>query len=417
MTGFAAALASGYAQTGLNLAVQILMVPLYLSYLGAERFGLLTLYLAGSGYLAVGYLWASGATTRMLGESYAVKDEARFALVYAVSKRVALGYALLAGVVAGSWIAVAAPEQAAMAALFGAYLLATYLFSVDRVALTARGRQAEANWLTMAAQIGFVGLAVPALMADLGLAGVAAALAVGQLIAQALTWACWRRGGIKPGWSATGDRASLLRQMLGRRGAGFILYGVLSLSLQADVLILGWLAPLTAVAAFALVWKVAEAGVQLLWRVPDTLQPFLIHHDARADRASLTQVYGRVLLWSWLAGPLAGLVFALLGPSLISLWVGPEHTPADPLAYWAAGGAVGWLTVARPAIITAFAMVRLAPLLAIMGIELAAKVALMAVLAPASGFAAPLIAINLTHLLGIAWAYQWLGWRLARGRA
>ena len=37
---------------------------LTLSYLGAENFGLLTLYLAGSGYLAVGYLWASGATTR-----------------------------------------------------------------------------------------------------------------------------------------------------------------------------------------------------------------------------------------------------------------------------------------------------------------------------------------------------------------
>jgi len=416
MTGFLGALASGYAQALVNIAVQVAMVPLYLRYMGGERFGLLTLYLAAINYLAIGYLWASGGMTRLLGETYAVRDEARFALVYAVGKRVALGYAALFAVLGGGALMLWAPNNAPVTALMALYLLATYLFSIDRLALNARGRQTEANLLTMASQLVFAALAVPALLLGFDLAGVAAALCIGQLVAQALTWVAKRRLDLTLTWSA-GDRAArgtMLRAMVSRRGAGFVVFGALTLSLQADALILGWLAPLTTVASFALIWKVAEAGAQLLARVPDTLQPYLIHHDARADRAALAQAYRRVLLWSWIVGPLAGLGFALVGPWLVALWVGVEHAPTESWAYWAAGGAVMWLTVSRPPLITAFALVRLRPLVTIQAIELAGKLLLIALLVAPAGYAAPMLAINLTHALGVAWAYQWLGRRLTR---
>jgi O-antigen/teichoic acid export membrane protein len=416
MSGFAAALASGYGQTALNLAVQLGMVPLYLAYLGTEGFGLLTLYLAAASWLALGYGWASNGSARMLGECYAHGENARFLLVYAVSLRVAVAYAGLIGLFAIAIVAAMAPAQALTVALFAAYLLLAYLFAVDRVALTARGRQAEANLLAMAAQVAFVALAVPALHVGLNLPGIAAALALGQILALVAARSIWRRFHLRPGWRTDGDSRAVLRTMTGRQGIGFVLAGMLVLSLQADPLVLGWFASLGVVATFALVWKVAEAGVQLLWRVPDTLQPFLVHHDARADTSALARAYRRTLIWSWLVGPLAGVAFALLGPSLIALWVGPEHAPAERASYWLAGGAIFWLTVSRPAMVVALAMVRLSPLLLIMAAELATKIALTAAFAERAGYAAPLFAINLTHLLGIAWAYQWLGWRLAARR-
>jgi O-antigen/teichoic acid export membrane protein len=414
MNTFAAALASGYGQAVLNLVVQVAMVPLYLRYLGTEGFGLLTLYLAGASWLAIGYGWASNGSARLLGETFARGEEPRFALVYAVSMRVAAAYAGIVSLVAIVAVTAVSPTQLFAVALFALYLLLAYLFAVDRLALSARGRQAEANAIMMVSQLAFVGLTIAALHAGFGLPSVAAALAAAQAISLVLARFAWRRSGLHLPFGISGDGAAVLRTLAGRQGIGFVLAGILVLSLQADALALGWFAPLTAVAAFALVWKVAEAGVQLLWRVPDTLQPFLVHHDAREDSAAMTQAYGRVLLWSWLAGPLAGLALALFGPWLITLWVGAEHAPTDRLAYWAAGGAVGWLTVARPALTLGFAMVRLRPLLVIMAVELVAKIALMAALVSSTGFAAPLLALNLTHLFGIAWAYQRLGWRLAR---
>jgi hypothetical protein len=45
-------------------------------------------------------------------------------------------------------------------------------------------------------------------------------------------------------------------------------------------------------------------------------------------------------------------------------------------------------------------------------VEVAARLALTVALYPRFGYLAPLVALNVVHLCGIATAYQWAGWRL-----
>jgi hypothetical protein len=73
-----------------------------------------------------------------------------------------------------------------------------------------------------------------------------------------------------------------------------------------------------------------------------------------------------------------------------------------------AGGAAFWLAITKLPIAAAFVTLRLRPLVAIMSVELTAKIALIATLVGTVGFLAPLAAINITHVLGTAWAYRWL---------
>lgn len=428
---YLAAVATSYGQLGVGLVVQLLMVPLYLSHLGDYRFGVLMMLLGFVNFAAFGVVWLSGSMQRLLGESFARGDETVFADAYAVSKWLYLGYAAAVAVVAGGGLIMLAgpvfrvpPEHHAsvVGGILGAaiHFLLLYVLSIDRVALAARGRQAAANLLTIVTQLGFAVLAVPVLMMGGDLLELMLCLAAGSLAAIVLGRLHLRRLGlaltarVRP----SAVHRALVGRLAGRTGAAYMAYGVLALLLQADVIIVGLLGGPEVVAGFVLVWRIAELAIVALWRLPEAQMPFLIHRDARGEAGSLRAGYLRALGLMALACGAAALAYGLAGPWLVALWVGPDKAPADPVAYWLAGGAILWLGVARVPAVFAYATVRLRMQTALMAVEFAAKLALTVALLPRFGAVAPLLAINLCHGLGLAVAYPLAAWRdLDRGPA
>jgi O-antigen/teichoic acid export membrane protein len=195
-------------------------------------------------------------------------------------------------------------------------------------------------------------------------------------------------------------------------GAGFLLYGTFLLVLQADVFIVGLLGDAAVAARFALVWRIAEALVLLIWKLPEHLTPYLIQLDAAGRQARLAEIYryaDRVLLTLSLS---AGLLYAIWGQRLVAFWVGAEHAPEEPLAFALAGGAVFWLGIARLPAIFAYATVRLRALNRVAGAEVGGKLLLTVALFPVIGHLAPLVALNVVHGAAIAVAYRRIG-RLA----
>lgn len=422
---YAGALASGYAQMGVNAVVQLGMVPLYLATIGREGFGVLMILLALATYIAVGALWLTGGITRELGEKAAAQDDAGFAIVWAGGKWASVTFA---GTVGGLGIAILAlvpglldSQVTAIAnfwpaiALFVVNLVIAWSLAVDRVGLNVSRRQTTSNLLAILSQLVFVATAVPLLLfTDLGLVAVTGALALGNLVAELLARWIWRRHGYRLRWFA--DMGAAWRRvagMLSRRGGGFTLFGILQLTLQADLLIIGFVGGPLLAADFALIWKIAEVLGVALGRIPDALQPRLIHHDVRGEQQALASAMTRIDRTMLLLAGTIGLAYAVAGHWLVTLWVGTDNVPDSQWGYVLAGGALFWIAMAKLPTAAAFVMVRLRPLVTIMAAELAGKLVMIAALVGPLGFVAPLVAINIVHICGVAWAYRWLLRRMA----
>lgn len=418
--GYLRALVTAYGLMAANVVVQLLLVPLYLDSLDKYRFGVLMILLAVLGYAAVGMAFMSGGMARILAEHHAREDAQGFRRAYLVSKLVYVGYAALIGLLVVAVVVVLEGtlfevrpgyRETVMwtAAAGGLYFVLLYDFSVDRLALVAKGHQAVGNLLSILSLVVFVALVVPWLISGGDLWGVLACMAAGVAVARIGAWHAWRRLGVDLSWRrglvGAGGRGGPLRRLVGRSGLAFTFYGVLLLTLRADIVIVGWLGGAEAAAEFVLVWKIAEVGIDALARLPEAFSPYIIHMDARGEAGRLERGYRAGQRRMWRLALAAGLAYAVLGPWVVELWVGPEHAPQSRLAYVLAGGAVVWLAAARLPAIYALSMVRLRALMVVALVEVAGKLGLTWVLFPWLGYLAPLVAINLVHLAGVAAAY------------
>lgn len=426
---YGVAVLSGYGQIAMGVVIQALMVPLYLRFLGPYQFGVLMMLLAGVNFAALGVTWLSGGALRLLGEAYADDDERRFADVFTVSRWILLGYAVaIAGLVGGTALAVTGgilavpPEHvpSVRGGIAGAslYLIVLYAFNADRVALVARGKQAWADGLTIASQTVYVASAAPLLASGGELGHLMGAFVAGTLVALVASRFVWRRLGVRLPLIVRPERShsDIVRQLSGRMGAEYLAYGILALALQADVILVGWLAGPAVVATFVLVWRIPELAITALWRLSDALQPFIVHQDVQRDKDSMRGGYQRVLAATAALGAIVGAVYAIFGPTIVRAWVGADQAPTGRLAYMLAGVAVLWLSVARIPVVFAYATVRLRGLTVAMASELTLKVGVMVMLFPRLGFLAPLVATNVLHGLGFAWIYQSLGRRIVGSR-
>jgi hypothetical protein len=94
---------------------------------------------------------------------------------------------------------------------------------------------------------------------------------------------------------------------------------------------------------------------------------------------------------------------------VVELWIGIENTPDSHVAYILAGGAIFWLASARLSTIIAYSLLNLRPLNILQAVELGSKIIITFILFPYTGYLAPLIAINIVHILGVAIWYRRLG--------
>ncbi len=408
---------TSYGSVALNILVQLVLVPFYLAYLGKYQFGVLMIVLGAINYLNIGVGWAVSGAQRIIGEMVAVDDREGLAESYAVSRLLFVGYAVVVVllVLGGGWLAqdridlegdLEFHTLAYMAVFAGVYFIVLFDFNVDRVTLIASGRQAIANLLTIASQAVFGVAAVLLLRDGQGLPGVMAAFLCGAVVSRIGSWWYVHLQGIA--WRLPGSRGrQILKRLIGPMGGGYALYGVLILTLlQADVLILGWLGGAKMVAEFVLIWKIADVGMQALWRIPESLQPYLVQMDVRGERDRLYRGYRMGQNWMTAIAAAAAIGYAVFGPSVVRLWVGAENAPDAPWAYVLAGGAVFWLVSARTPAIFAFSLLRLRGLNLAAGIEVTAKLVVFLALFSVAGYYSPLIAINVAHLGGVALLYR-----------
>ena len=418
------AVVSSYGAIGLQAVVQVLLVPLYVHTLGVYMFGLVALLMSA---VAVGLLclsWAYGSVLRVMGTAGARNAEEEFAEGYIAVRWLFDGCALvlsilavLAGWLLGPFVLADVPLDLRQDAVWAAavalvHFLVLVDLGVDQMALNVRRRQTVANAFLMLGILVFLALVVPWLLLGGGAAGVFGCLAASNAVIRVCAFFYWRRSallvrGPHPVSKVAGAMRKLLREM--RRG--YLVYGLIFAALQADVILVGALGGARMAAEFVLVWKIAEILILVLWRLSENLQPELVHAHTLGDSGRLSRIFAR---GSWLvrvAGVLVGLSYAAAGQWVVRLWVGPDAAPDNALAYVLAGGAIAWLAAARLHASFAYALGHAAALQRVAAIELAGKLLIFFALFPYVDYLAPLIAINVVHLCGIAWAYA----RLPRG--
>lgn len=415
---YLAAVGTGYAAMAVNIGAQILLVPIYLHYLGNYYFGVLMLLLAVVNYLGAGIAWMTGGMLRVLGELSAQQDTREFGRAFAVLKAGYLAYATVLAILINSVILLRGggflghlPEiqretvlRTVMAASL--YLVFAYDLAVERLALTAVRRQAAANTIYAASVLVFALLAVPYLRGGGGLEGVVWCLTAGVILSGIAARVYRRHIGLPLEWHRPDPSSMLLvKRVAGPMGMGYLLYGLILLSNQADVLLIGWLGGPAAAAQLVLVWKIGEVIYQILWRIPEHYQPYFVHMDATGAQHRVKRSYRGMLQLMLVLSAIAGASYALLGPFLVNVWVGPRAPEVGNTAYYLAGGAIFWLGIARTPAVLAYATVRLRPLLLISSLELVGKVILSLAFFRYFGFLATLVAVNVVHAGGIAWAY------------
>ncbi len=409
--------ASSYTMLATNIVIQLALIPFYLAYLGKVQFGILMIALGAINYLGFGVSWVTSGAQRLIGEMSAQEDTAGLERVYGLVKILFLLYALLTAALGVGIVYMLqdrlfpsdpglAQDTVQMVILGAAYMVALYDLNVNRLILIAVGKQTLANLLTIVSQIAFVILVIPALIYGWGLPGVMAAFLAGVVLTLPLSVILIRREHLRPRMPRYQERG-ILGRLIGPMGLGYALYGVLMLTLlQADTLLLGALGGPALVADFVLIWKAADLTMQALWRLPDSLVPYLIRMDVKGEHERLRAIYATGSKWMMGLGALSAITFAAFGYDILLIWLGEENAPDLPWAYALAGGALFWMTVARLPVIYAFSTVRLKPLVGVAALEATSRVVMLFTLFPMYGLYAPLIATNIVHILGVAYLYQ-----------
>jgi O-antigen/teichoic acid export membrane protein len=416
--GYLRAVGSSYLLMLSLIVVQVAVVPFYLRAFGQYQFGVLMILLSLINFVSIGIGWLSCGALRLLGEYAAKGDEPGFRDAFAWIKAIYVGYgcilAILAGIAAfgfGFRIFTDAPPQDIFAMrmallLCGLHMIASYSVAADRLALIARKRQSRANMAQLIGVLTFGAGAILWIYAGGNMPGVMGVQIISTLAGGLISKRMLQQElpGLKTGLPKNHGR-QILAKLGGRTGAGFFLHGILVLTLQADMILVGWLAGAKAAAEFYLVWKIAEALVLLIRRLPDHMTPYFIHMDVHGEHSRLNKTARTGYLLIACVALLTGILYALFGSHLVAFWVGREQPTSSPAAFALAGGAIFWLGIARLPVVLASARVMLSSLNLAGGFELCGKLAIAVFLFPRFGYLSLLIGINLAHLLGGSYLY------------
>jgi O-antigen/teichoic acid export membrane protein len=410
------ALGSSYGLMILTMAIQFALVPFYLRHLGKEMFGFLMMTLAAISYGAIGIGWLSGGMARVLGEKGAIHDAKGFADAYALSKLVHVGYAALGiavfWLVAPSIIPITLEKTEVHQALIfiSIYFLLMYEYSTDRLAFNALSRQTTGNVIEAAGQVVFAGTVAVGFYLGGGLVSVAIALIAGVITTRSLALMYWYRQNVALSWRRPHllDAGPIWRRITGKMGQHYAVYGVLLLTLQADVLILGRLTGPEIAADYYLLWRIPEVCILLLGRIPGVFAPYMIQMNARGDTEKIQIAYRKGLRIMLGLSALAGLAYGLLGNWLVHLWVG-NSAPEGVLPYVLAGIALFLVAAIQWPVTAAYALANTGPLVRVTALYLAAKLSVIFLLYGQLKYIAPVVAIIICHALGIFFLYLKIG--------
>jgi len=421
------ALTTGYALMGINFLIQLGLIPLYIQHLGKVQFGMLMIIFSFINFAALGVGWVSGGLARILGEQAAQQDYESFARIYSTGKMIYLAYALvvilastMCFLFASSMLSLGEadrPQLEAIKASLGLaalYFLAQYDLAVERLVLVAMKKQSAAD---VAQAIGLCitgAFIVVWLLNGGGIVGVFLGYLIGTLAARVVSWRCRTGLGLPETAARSWSWRNLesVRKLLGPLGIGYFVYGALLLTLQADMLVVGWLGGPEVAADFAVVWKIPEVILQAIWRIPAALEPHLIYFDVLGQVDRINQLYREGLWWMLGGTGLVACLYSIVGRVVVQWWVGTDLVPSTSLPYVLAGGALFFVGSVRWPAGFAHALAKLPALNRIAGLEVVAKLALTVGLFSHFGYQAPMLAIILVYGCGVFWLYL----RLVRSR-
>jgi O-antigen/teichoic acid export membrane protein len=412
----ASALGSSYGLMALTMGIQFVLVPLYLHSMGKETFGVLTMMLASISYGAIGITWLSGGMARILGERGATNDRAALAKAYSFSKWVFVGYAIITIAIfwlIAPWVltdSLKKPDLRQALIFISIYFLLIYEYNTDRLTFNALCRQTAGNVIEAAGQVVFAASVAVGLYLGGGLVSVVIALIAGVITARSLAWMYWHRQNMALGWRWPYllDAAPMWQRVSGRMGRHYAIYGVLLLTLQADVLIVGWLAGPGGAAVYYLLWRIPEVCILLLGRIPGVFAPHLIQMDSRGETAQIHQAYHKGFRILMGLSALAGLGYGLLGNWFVNFWVG-NNAPDGLTPYVLAGIALFFVSAIQWPASTAYALVNTGPLVKVTALYLAIKLGVFTLLFGKLDYLAPLVAIIASHVLGVFFFYFKVG--------
>lgn len=419
------ALASNYAVMVVSGLVQLAVVPLYLQTIGTDGFGSLAMLLSTVHLASAGLLWISGGGARVLAEKAAHEAWAEASTVYSLVEGIYLLYGLLVALLllvltAGFGNALflfpsgmSNESMWLLAISVSLYLLLQFDFSFQQLAYEATKFHWIGNLLQVGSALLFLVFIVPALLHAEEIYVVFFCLAASIFCMRLVSWYGWRfvrRKGVeirfRVSWT---EFRTLLRHLFSSMGMHFSIYGVIAKVGQIDTLLVGLLGGSYAAGLFALLMKIPYLCIQMIWRMASTAEPYFIHYDARDERGQLVRAFRKGLVITVTGSVAMGGGFMLLGPWVLNLWVGEEHSASlSRMSYLLAGMAVVWIGATRWTARVSFALLELKGLVFVTSVEVAAKIGLMLILFDMTSYLAPLWAINIEFVAGVVILYIWL---------
>ena len=290
------------------------------------------------------------------------------------------------------------------------YFILLYEYNSDRLALYALKLQKLANINEALGQVVTFCAVVYFLSADLGMLSVPLGFILGIFITRTLVLFYWKNNSeILLKLNITRAQFNYFWcRLSGSMGRSYLLYGLILLLLQTDMMLLGWLGGGSVAAEYYILWKIPEAIVLLIGRIPATYAPYLINLDARQKNSDLEALYIKVLWLIVLISFLAGVAYATFGEMIVRAWVG-NVAPSKNIYYVLAGIALFCSAVIQWPSVVSYALVYMNPLLGVTLMYIFLKFSIIILSYDFTAYIAPLIGIVVSHLLGIFVIYLWVG--------
>jgi O-antigen/teichoic acid export membrane protein len=328
----------------------IVATPFVLSRLGAERFGIWSLFFAFYAYLTALDLGVGSTMMRFVAAQRPSSDRQALSRTVRAGVWVALGLGLIWAVVVEltrGWIARAFHVPAAVMsealdalAIFGIGVLVVFPTQAVVASLQGFERIDLSNLcVTLGVVVHVVFLCV-GLSAGAGLRGAALAGVVGQAVAGLLAAILLRRQltAVPAGGRGSGP---VWRDMLHYSAALQLLWVLIMLQNQSGKIVLGLLGNLTMVADYELAFRVAFAVFTVPLLIRDPVIPTVSRIWEGEGQAAVKSLFVSTSRWVYMVSVIAFGMLWLLAPDIARVWLGPGHERiADLMRLWAVAYAV-----------------------------------------------------------------------------
>ncbi len=419
---------SSYINIFLNIIIMGIVLPEFYSKLGGELTGIYVILSSASNFVAVGIGWLAGAGIKLIGDASVKK-----AVQYTVSEvhwSIFIGYTLYASLIFLGFLVYALLAgkfwfvnneasiitQVRYACIFcGLNIVLSYALNADLSAFMAYLKQTQANAYRIASQIIFLLLLLAFVMKHPRIDFIFIAQVVSTAIIAVIARIHLRITNVIDSFKFYWPQKSLIKDIILNVGGAYFVFGIFQFALMyADVFIIGSFMGAKYVTEYVFIWKVAEFISLLIGRCSEVLIPYFTRLKAKEQDTELKQIFLISSRFLYLAAILAGVLYSILGPYVVNLWVGYSISYGKQWIFVWAGFALVFQVLNKHDTMLHFGLAKVGKLIPLHMVEVASKLLLMVLILPYYGIASPIIAFVLVQVIGITWAYRRYAFKLLK---